>query len=219
MELSRQATRFQMESENQRKAALERDEREKEYRMEIIFLWNKLAALEQGPGQLNLCPNAGASDESRVTDLKPDIVNVPVDSGQRQSSTIYAVIDGDGNIFSGDLLKRGFQGGVVAAQLLTDELISFYRQNILSKLKNDTNLANIPRVSPAASGAKQDIQLWLYIFLNYKRLQHILLANEVCTGIQYDKFMAGFTQYNPRFIICNVYSGKDATGMKVRGNQ
>ncbi|KAF8527671.1 hypothetical protein JB92DRAFT_2783440 [Gautieria morchelliformis] len=116
---------------------------------------------------------------------------------KNQESMVLALIDGDGNIFCKSLLERGLDGGCEAAQALEEELRTYY---VYSR-----------RVDPW-----KPIQLWVYVFLNMKGLQRTLVKHNICSSKQFEEFMQGFTQSNPRFIIADVYPGlKDAADMKL----
>ncbi|KAF8527670.1 hypothetical protein JB92DRAFT_2865575 [Gautieria morchelliformis] len=113
---------------------------------------------------------------------------------ENQDSMVLALIDGDGNIFRARLLERGLHGGRKAAQMLEKKLKAFSYG-----------------VDP-----RRRIQLWVYVFLNMTGLQRTLCKHNICSSKQFEEFMRGFTQSNPRFIIADVYPGlKDAADMKL----
>ncbi|KAF8527673.1 hypothetical protein JB92DRAFT_878944 [Gautieria morchelliformis] len=110
---------------------------------------------------------------------------------------VLALIDGDGNIFRKSLLERGWHGGCEAARALEEQLRAYC---IYSH-----------RVDPW-----EHIQLWVYVFFNMKGLQRTLWSYNICSNKQFEEFMQGFTQSNPRFIIADVYPGlKDAADIKL----
>jgi hypothetical protein len=106
---------------------------------------------------------------------------------------VLALIDGDGNIFRKRLLNKGLQGGREAAPVLEHKLTTY----------SDS-------VDP-----RRRIQLWVYVFLNMKGLQRTLAKHNICSKKQFEEFIRGFTQSNPRFIVADVYPGKDAADMKL----
>jgi hypothetical protein len=109
---------------------------------------------------------------------------------------VLALIDGDGYIFKDELLKRGLDGGREAAQMLNE--------NIMAHVSSSDQSG--PRV-----------QLWTYVFFNLKGLQHKLVGLDICTWKEFEEFMMGFNQSNPRFTINDVHWGKEAADAKVKG--
>ena len=110
---------------------------------------------------------------------------------------LLALIDGDGNIFQKELLKLGLHGGRQAAQLLTESITAYVRER-------------------DESGARA--QLWVYLFFNMKGLLQTLVAHNICTADEFEAFITGFNQSNPRFIINDVHSGKEAANVKIKGD-
>jgi hypothetical protein len=109
---------------------------------------------------------------------------------------VLALIDGDGYIFKDELLKRGLDGGREAAQMLNENIMAHV-------VKGDK------------SGSR--VQVWTHIFFNLKGLQQTLVGCDVCTCNEFDAFMMGFNQANPRFTINDVHSGKEAADAKIKG--
>lgn len=116
---------------------------------------------------------------------------------QEDNPLIVCLIDGDGNIFSQDLLRYGLPGGRQAAALLTKGL-------------ND-HLENID--SSDAGRA----QLWLTIYFNKTGLLETLTQNHVCDAEQFEAFVMGFNQASPLFSMVDVGSGKEAADSKIKG--
>jgi len=110
---------------------------------------------------------------------------------------LLALIDGDGNIFQKELLKLGLHGGRLAAQLLNESITTYVRER-------DEN------------GARA--QLWVYVFFNMKGLVQTLVAHDICTANEFEAFITGFNQANPRFTINDVHSGKEAADVKIKGD-
>ena len=96
-----------------------------------------------------------------------------------------------------ELLKRGLDGGREAAQML-----------------NESIMGHIDRED--RSGRR--VQVWTYVFFNLKGLQQTLVGCDVCTLQEFEAFMMGFNQANPRFTINDVYSGKEAADAKIKGD-
>ncbi|KIJ32372.1 hypothetical protein M422DRAFT_213923 [Sphaerobolus stellatus SS14] len=118
-----------------------------------------------------------------------------IDSARDRDSIILVVIDGDGNIFKEDLLKRGKDGGREAAQILHEHIWAHCSSLVNGKLS---------------------AQLWTYMFLNLKGLQGTLVATGICTATEFEDFITGFNQANPRFTINDVHSGKEAADTKIK---
>ena len=116
---------------------------------------------------------------------------------QEDNPLIVCLIDGDGNIFSQDLLRYGLPGGRQAAALLTKGL-------------ND-HLESID--SPDAGRA----QLWLTIYFNKTGLLETLAQNHVCDAEQFEAFVMGFNQAAPLFSMVDVGCGKEAADSKIKG--
>lgn len=112
---------------------------------------------------------------------------------------MLCLIDGDGNIFSPDLITRGQAGGRQAAMLLTKGLMDH-----LTSINN----------SETAHGRGQ---LWLTIYCNKSGLLETLIQNDVCSTEQFETFVVGFNQASPLFSIMDVGTGKEAADAKIKG--
>ncbi|KAI0365226.1 hypothetical protein BV20DRAFT_954754 [Pilatotrama ljubarskyi] len=113
---------------------------------------------------------------------------------------ILCLIDGDGNIFSADLIKQGQAGGRQAAMLLTKGLTD--------------HLASIDPSSEASRPGRG--QVWLTIYCNKSGLLETLTANAVCTAEEFEAFVLGFNQSSPLFSIVDVGNGKEAADSKIK---
>ena len=82
---------------------------------------------------------------------------------------ILCLIDGDGNIFSADLIKQGQFGGDQAAMLLTKGLTDY-----------------LASVDPTDASAPSRGQLWLTIYCNKNGLVETLTNNHVCTPEEFE---------------------------------
>lgn len=108
---------------------------------------------------------------------------------------ILVLIDGDGNIFSQDLLALGAVGGGRAAALLTRGINTHMEKELGSR--------------------RADI--WVTLFLNKHGLSETLASNNMCTPDQFDAFIQGFNQSAPLFSIVDVGYGKEAADSKLKG--
>ena len=113
---------------------------------------------------------------------------------------ILCLIDGDGNIFSADLIKQGQFGGRQAAMLLTKGLTDY-----------------LASVDPTDASAPSRGQLWLTIYCNKNGLVETLTNNHVCTPEEFEAFVLGFNQASPLFSIVDVGNGKEAADSKIKG--
>jgi hypothetical protein len=109
------------------------------------------------------------------------------------------VVDGDGNIFSQDLLRRGEAGGREAAKLLTSGLTK--------------------HMTEIDSGLSGRAQVWVTVFCNKSGLLDTLVGRGVCTAEDFDTFVRAFNQASPWFSIVDVGYGKEAADAKIRGQQ
>ncbi|TFK89773.1 hypothetical protein K466DRAFT_574615 [Polyporus arcularius HHB13444] len=112
---------------------------------------------------------------------------------------IVCLIDGDGNIFSSDLIKLGQYGGRQAAMLLTKGLTDY-----------------LSSVDPTEASAPGRGQLWLTIYCNKSGLVDTLTSNSICTAEEFEAFVLGFNQASPLFSIVDVGNGKEAADSKIK---
>jgi len=113
-----------------------------------------------------------------------------------QPPLILCVINGDEMLFNGSLLAQGQQGGLVAAQRLTQEIANY--------LSTD-DLHLFGRLS-----------FWTTVYFNRGQLLDTLLCNSVCSMQQFDAFLAGFSKCSPRFSLVDVGYGVAGTDEKIR---
>ena len=113
---------------------------------------------------------------------------------------IVCLIDGDGNIFSPELIKRGQVGGRQAAMQLTKGLTD-----------------HLTSIDPTDATIPTRGQLWLTIYCNKNGLVDTLTSNAVCTAEQFEAFVLGFNQASPLFSIVDVGNGKEAADSKIKG--
>jgi len=89
---------------------------------------------------------------------------------KNQNPLILCVINGDENIFTGELLAQGQQGGRTAAQHLTKAVAEY--------LANE-NVHIFGRLS-----------FWITIFYNKLELAGVLKGNSICTLELLDAFLS-----------------------------
>ncbi|KAJ7507656.1 hypothetical protein B0H11DRAFT_132952 [Mycena galericulata] len=112
-----------------------------------------------------------------------------------QNPLILCVINGDDKLFNGSLLVRGQQGGIAAAQGLT--------QTIATYLSSE-GLLIFGRIS-----------FWMTVYFNRGDLLDKLIGSNICSVQQFDAFVAGFSQCSPRFSLVDV-GYLDGTDTKIR---
>ncbi|KAJ7499063.1 hypothetical protein FB451DRAFT_1204130 [Mycena latifolia] len=113
---------------------------------------------------------------------------------ENQNPLILCVINGDEKLFNEGLLAQGHQGGMLAAQGLT--------QKIATHLSPD-DLATFGRIS-----------FWITIYFNRGQLLDMLVGSNICSVQLFDAFLAGFSKCSPRFSLVDV--GYDGADEKIR---
>ena len=114
-----------------------------------------------------------------------------------QGYRVITLIDGDGAIFSSELVSRGVQGGHHAARILSDSITQHLTANY---------------------GARP-YQLWVYLFYNKRGLTDTF--GRVGLGSlnsAFEDFVVGFNQATERFTMVDVGSTKEAADVKIKGN-
>ncbi|KAG8869799.1 hypothetical protein FRB98_002177 [Tulasnella sp. 332] len=113
----------------------------------------------------------------------------------QEDAIAVCLIDGDGAIFSDDLLQRGQDGGVEAARQLKEGLLKHINENHGIK----------PRETK------------VMIFMNVFGLGWTLERHGICHSHVFRQFILGFNQATPLFSIIDVGNGKEAADAKLRG--
>ncbi|KAG6817200.1 hypothetical protein H0H87_011558 [Tephrocybe sp. NHM501043] len=112
-----------------------------------------------------------------------------------KGSRVVALLDGDGAIFSTDLIAQGRVGGHIAAQKLSDSVLQYLSSNF---------------------GANQ-YQLWVYVFLNKRGLVDTFSRiGNLMAKMRFDDFMIGFNQAAERFVMVDVGDAKEAADAKIK---
>jgi hypothetical protein len=101
---------------------------------------------------------------------------------------VICVIDGDGTVFSRDLVQNGREGGLAAIRLLTNAISDYL---------------------PDGSA----YQLWIYCFMNKRGLARPLGV----TDTMLDEFIAGFNQGGSRAFLVDIGYGKEVADARIRG--
>ncbi|KAJ7499062.1 hypothetical protein FB451DRAFT_1204123 [Mycena latifolia] len=108
---------------------------------------------------------------------------------------VITLIDGDGAIFSSDLISKGQEGGHLAARSLSDSITQFL----------------------SAKYGGGPYQLWIYLFYNKRGLTDTF--GRVGLGPLnnfFDEFVVGFNQATERFTMVDVGSMKEAADAKLK---
>ncbi|KAJ3729001.1 hypothetical protein DFJ43DRAFT_1191550 [Lentinula guzmanii] len=108
---------------------------------------------------------------------------------------VVTLIDGDGAIFSKELIIQGQAGGLLAAQKLSDSIIQHLSEQYGS----------------------HHYQLWVYVFLNKKGLMEALgrLGSPLLKN-SFEDFVTGFNQAAERFSMLDVGNAKEAADAKIK---
>jgi hypothetical protein len=113
-----------------------------------------------------------------------------------KGSRVICLIDGDGAIFSNDLIADGQSGGHLAAKMLSEATGQYLH---------------------AHCGINQ-YQLWVYVFLNKRGLLDAFAkAGFGSLKAKFEDFIVGFNQAAERFLMVDVGSGKEAADAKLKG--
>ncbi|KAF8239047.1 hypothetical protein L208DRAFT_1429576 [Tricholoma matsutake] len=116
---------------------------------------------------------------------------------QLQGYRIITLIDGDGAIFTNELISRGQAGGHTAAQMLSDTILQFLTSNY---------------------GGHQ-YQLWVYLFFNKRGLMDTFgRVGSWLTKTKFEDFCMGFNEAAERFLMVDVGSRKEAADAKIKAH-
>ncbi|KAH0840069.1 hypothetical protein J3R83DRAFT_1036 [Lanmaoa asiatica] len=108
---------------------------------------------------------------------------------------VICLLDGDGTIFTADLITKGQEGGLEAARLLTERI----RHHIAFDL------------------AHEKFHLWVYLFYNKRGLLETFARVALSAAKQkLDDFIIGFNQAAERFLIVDVGGSKEAADAKIK---
>ncbi|KAJ3827092.1 hypothetical protein F5880DRAFT_1504151 [Lentinula raphanica] len=108
---------------------------------------------------------------------------------------VVTLIDGDGAIFSKELIIQGQAGGLLAAQMLSDSIVQYLSEQF---------------------GSHQ-YQLWVYVFLNKKGLMETLgRSGSPSLKNSFEDFITGFNQAAERFSMLDVGNAKEAADAKIK---
>ncbi|KIJ68416.1 hypothetical protein HYDPIDRAFT_24698 [Hydnomerulius pinastri MD-312] len=162
---------------------------------ENTFLRDRVDELER---ELSVWKLAFKTAETERNDLQKHLLKLEksIGSMKDENPLFLCLIDGDGNIFSQELLAAGHAGGRQAAMLLTKGLTDY-----------------IIETDAESSGRGQ---VWLTVYCNKSGLMDTLVNNDICTAGEFEAFVLGFNQSSPLFSIVDVGGGKEAADAKIK---
>ncbi|KAJ6509954.1 hypothetical protein C8R47DRAFT_774647 [Mycena vitilis] len=111
-----------------------------------------------------------------------------------ENPLIICVINGDEKLFKG--LAQGQQGGIAAAQELTQQIATYL---------------SVEHVEIFG----RQISFWMTVYFNRGELLDRLIGNNICSVQQFESFLAGFSQCSPRFSFVDV-GYMDGTDTKIK---
>ncbi|THH32671.1 hypothetical protein EUX98_g1526 [Antrodiella citrinella] len=130
-------------------------------------------------------------------DKERQLLQSRIASFENSERRVVCLIDGDGTIFSRDLLAQGSQGGQTAARELS--------KNIHDYLDNTFQMPTSTFV------------LSVFVFLHKKGLMEALgRAGYTTEKFKFDEFLAGFNQAGQRFVMVDVGAGKENADSKLK---
>ncbi|OBZ79299.1 hypothetical protein A0H81_00772 [Grifola frondosa] len=158
------------------------------------------ARVEELERELSVWKSALKAADEEKTMLSRTALRLERNMGslREDNPLILCLIDGDGNIFSSDLITMG-QAGRQAAMLLTKGLTD-----------------HLASIDPADVSTPSRGQVWLTIYCNKSGLLDTLINNEICTAEEFEAFVLGFNQASPLFSIVDAGSGKEAADSKIK---
>ncbi|KAF8897393.1 hypothetical protein BD779DRAFT_372951 [Infundibulicybe gibba] len=160
---------------------------------------SSLKTIENLNDQLELYKRAYA--DANAENKKNEKIKIEVEKqrddleSQLKGYRIITLIDGDGAIFSKDLLAQGQPGGDIAARRLSNAITSHLNEKY---------------------GVNQ-YQIWVYIFFNKCGLLNTLRRHGLdAQSSRFDDFMAGFNMAAERFLMVDVGNAKEAADAKIK---
>jgi hypothetical protein len=116
---------------------------------------------------------------------------------QDDNPLILCLIDGDGCIFTQELLQLGSTGGQRAAKSLKDGITSYLVDNDLAELSRRG-------------------RIWLTIYFNKTGLLKTLKRANICSDQNFEEFITTFHQASPLFSVVDVGMAKEAADAKIK---
>jgi hypothetical protein len=111
---------------------------------------------------------------------------------QGPARRVICLIDGDGTIFTQQLIAQGKNGGTKAAKTLMHDIRTYLAPD-------------------------NDVKVWTYIFYNHWGLMHALARGGYAEKSQFDEFVSGFNRADERFLMIDVGGGKESADARLRG--
>ncbi|KAG5340991.1 hypothetical protein C0989_012365 [Termitomyces sp. Mn162] len=160
------------------------------------FHTEKIQKLEAELSVYKRAYNDVDTERRQLEKVKQDAVREKEDlENQIKGFRVVVLLDGDGAIFSPELISQGRVGGHAAAQKLSDYILQHLSLNF---------------------GANQ-YQLWVYVFLNKRGLVDTFgRVGNITVKSRFDDFVMGFNQAAERFLMVDVGDAKEAADAKIK---
>ncbi|KAG6878105.1 hypothetical protein C0993_012109 [Termitomyces sp. T159_Od127] len=161
------------------------------------FYTDKIQKLEAELSVYKRAYNDVDTERRQLEKVKQDAVREKEDlENQIKGFRVVALLDGDGAIFSPDLIAQGRVGGHAAAQKLSDYILQYLTSSF---------------------GANQ-YQLWVYVFFNKRGLVDTFWrVGNITAKSRFDDFVMGFNQAAEKFLMVDVGDTKEAADAKIKG--
>ncbi|PVF95524.1 hypothetical protein CPB86DRAFT_572919 [Serendipita vermifera] len=139
-----------------------------------------------------------AKDNAKQQDLQKEIhvLRSKYEGIKNSANMAICLLDGDGCIFTEDLLRQGCEGGREAAR----RLLAGLTENLHATCK---------RLPP-------NPQIVVMVFSSRTGLEWALTRNGTCTAKEFTDFLDGFVSAHPLISVIDVGSGKEAADTKLR---
>ncbi|KAG8804519.1 hypothetical protein FRC17_005953, partial [Serendipita sp. 399] len=177
-----------------RASALEQEALLKQLIEENAELKRKSKAIEEENYEKKLAFTA-LRREAEIAQERATKSEAKVATLERDRTWVPILIDGDGYIFTKELLSNGETGGREAASMLNNGVLNYIRSQV-----------DFPP-TPV---------IYAMIFLSKELLENILVKSETCTVDDFKWFIKGFSQAHPLFSFITVGASKEAADSKIR---
>ncbi|KAF9222090.1 hypothetical protein BS17DRAFT_235498 [Gyrodon lividus] len=161
--------------------------KEDEYRSRIEELSTSLGAFRAA--------YTSSQDEIKKKTEETSLLVAELQALKGLEKRVICLLDGDGTIFSADLMNQGQEGGLEAARMLTEKI----RQYL------------------SCDHAYEQFQLWVYLFYNKRGLLETFGRVGLSAAKQkFEDFIIGFNQAAERFVMVDVGGSKEAADAKIK---
>ncbi|KAJ7065410.1 hypothetical protein C8F01DRAFT_1125531 [Mycena amicta] len=165
------------------------------YKEQVEKLQTELSAFKRAYTDVDAELKAAHAALREAETVNTQLSDVLQTHNKPEGHRIVMLIDGDGAIFSAQLISQGQKGGHAAAQRLSDE----------------TKQALVEHYGARA------YHLWVYVFLNKQGLLNTFRRSGLfALNNKLDEFVAGFNQATERFLMIDVGGMKEAADVKLK---